>query len=429
MNDDSLSSTSNDQDAEALRHRATSAAPTTHRRARLPPELIDMIIAELCTDSAALASCALVCKSWVPASRHNLFSRITISQTNYSETSQILSSAIALAIKSLTIERITHFGVPHELFGRFSNVTQLTVCDTIVLDANTFSLPAWISLMQNLEMLALENVRIATPGTLRLLLTHSRRLKSLIFREVSFVDPLSDHNLQPLVVGQDTLVPELKLLMVCWSSRLLPWLVAHLRNAALRLTTLDLELEPFPPLNAHSFLESMLEVVGIRLRDFRLRPVLEETGECSSDAIHFHSHSLGAQCLSHPLCPWTARFAQSLGRLRQLESFSFQPYPLRGVNPNTLVMFVLHALRHLKSRHLQELTIVLVSAECNLLDHDIWSELGSILESLPILRALTLRVTKHPKVTAEAAAATEQWISELLPLCTARGILRFVWVD
>jgi hypothetical protein len=90
--------------------------------------------------------------------------------------------------------------------------------------------------------------------------------------------------------------------------------------------------------------------------------------------------------------------------------------------------FVLHALRHLDRRHLQELTIVLVLAKHNLLDHNIWCELGLILESLPILRALTFRVKKDPfaaPVTAEAAAATERWISELLPLCAARGIIRF----
>ena len=92
--------------------------------------------------------------------------------------------------------------------------------------------------------------------------------------------------------------------------------------------------------------------------------------------------------------------------------------------------FVLHALRHLDRRHLQELTIVLVSAEYDVFDHNIWSELGSILESLPILRTLTFRVTNFDPfgapVIAKAAAATERWILELLPLCAARGIIRFV---
>jgi hypothetical protein len=112
-----------------------------------------------------------------------------------------------------------------------------------------------------------------------------------------------------------------------------------------------------------------------------------------------------------------------------LESFSFQPYALWGIDPNIPMEFALHTLRHLNRQHLQELTIVLVSAEYDVFDHNIWSELGSILECLPILRALTFRVTNDPfaaPVIAEAAAATERWILELLPLCAARGIIRFV---
>jgi hypothetical protein len=251
---------------------AAASLQPTHQHVRLPPELIDMIIAELRTDRAALASCALVCKSWLPASRNNLFFHITISPGSYYNASQIPSSAIALATKHLTIEGITHFGDLHQLFGRLS----------------------LISLVQNLEILELERVRIPTPGMLRLLLTHSRRLKSLVFREVSFIDPLGDHVLQPPVVGQDIPMPELKLLAVCESLQLLSWLASFLRNAAPQLTIFNLEVGTWASFHQKHLMESMLEVIGMRLRDFRFSVILEDKRECSSDKSHFHSYSFGA---------------------------------------------------------------------------------------------------------------------------------------
>jgi len=46
---------------------------------KLPPEITDRIIDFLCSDKTALSACSLVCKSWLPASRHYLFERLTLS--------------------------------------------------------------------------------------------------------------------------------------------------------------------------------------------------------------------------------------------------------------------------------------------------------------------------------------------------------------
>ncbi|KAJ7101481.1 hypothetical protein B0H15DRAFT_412768 [Mycena belliarum] len=51
-------------------------------RAQLPRELCDLIVDYAHTERATLATCALVCRAWVPASRFHLFARISLSDTD-----------------------------------------------------------------------------------------------------------------------------------------------------------------------------------------------------------------------------------------------------------------------------------------------------------------------------------------------------------
>ncbi|KAI0704192.1 hypothetical protein C8T65DRAFT_248302 [Cerioporus squamosus] len=57
---------------------------------RVPPELVDQIIAHV-GDGATLLNCCLVCSSWLPASRHCLFHIIRI---NHPDTSNLLVSRV-----------------------------------------------------------------------------------------------------------------------------------------------------------------------------------------------------------------------------------------------------------------------------------------------------------------------------------------------
>jgi hypothetical protein len=71
-------------------HRISVLPETPSRRlvflnamARLPPELTDLIISFLSGDPGALQACSLVCRDWLPASRHHLFARgITLDPRN-----------------------------------------------------------------------------------------------------------------------------------------------------------------------------------------------------------------------------------------------------------------------------------------------------------------------------------------------------------
>jgi hypothetical protein len=49
---------------------------------KLPPEITDRIVDFLHSDSSALSACSLVCKSWLPGSRHHLFKRLVFSPTH-----------------------------------------------------------------------------------------------------------------------------------------------------------------------------------------------------------------------------------------------------------------------------------------------------------------------------------------------------------
>jgi hypothetical protein len=82
---------------------------------------------------------------------------------------------------------------------------------------------------------------------------------------------------------------EIKLLAVC-ESEFSSWLAAYLRNAAPQLTTYDLKVDPLVSFDGERLVESISEVVGMRLQDFRFSLVLEDTCEYP---CHFHSHSLG----------------------------------------------------------------------------------------------------------------------------------------
>jgi hypothetical protein len=125
----------------------------------------------------------------------------------------------------------------------------------------------------------------------------------------------------------------------------------------------------------------------------------------------------------------TAQLPQSFNFLTQLRSFSFDCNSWDG-SPNDGVQFVVRALRHLASPYLWELNITLSSVGCDLLDCDVWCELGSLLEThrfLPALRMVVFRFLKSRQYLApvgpEAATARELWIAERFPMCASRGIL------
>jgi hypothetical protein len=271
---------------ESHRNRDTNyCAKPSHQYARLPPELIDTIIGMLRAEQATLATCALVCRSWLPASRHLLFSHVTISPKKYSEIARLSAATreITLAVKHLTLEVMEDLGDLCKVICRLSNVTQLSIHSSIVTDED-FSQPAWVSLLQDSESLEFTNVEFDTPGTLLSLLFSSPQLRSLHCDYVTFMimeDPDSG-------ALQDVFMPELKLVYVNETNNSLCWIIARLAIAAPQVTTLVLDLDPYSEFDVSW--EPLLKAVGSRLQDLQLSHVPEDIREfCETPVMFAHS--------------------------------------------------------------------------------------------------------------------------------------------
>jgi hypothetical protein len=239
------------------------------RQSRLPPELVDAIIKMLHDDRAALATCALVSRSWVPASRHNLFSELVLTPKNCSdvELPKFLTPRIASAVEHLVLESAQNLSNLPEIIGRLSNVTQLSLHRSIIFPGGGFPSPVILSMLAPLETLQLTHATVGpVPATILSLLHHCPRLRSLSFTAIiSF--HLGDVQ-QTLISQQDILMPELALLRVHGSPGLLAWLMPYWASVVHRLSTLEIDLSDS---DVHViFIRNLLEVAGSSLQVFRL---------------------------------------------------------------------------------------------------------------------------------------------------------------
>jgi hypothetical protein len=174
-----------------------TTTPISHRQARLPPELIDAIIEQLHDDRAALATCALVCRSWVPASRHHLFSDVTIWPATLSNTFTLLSSpscTIPSAVEHLTLSQHNIFRSDvWEVVRKLSRITGLCISH-VVMDVSPP--PTLAPLLCNLEALNLKDVYFHGSGPFHSLSHHCPHLRHLSFSGVRF--HLEKHVLGPV---------------------------------------------------------------------------------------------------------------------------------------------------------------------------------------------------------------------------------------
>jgi hypothetical protein len=162
-------------------------ALASYRQVRLPPEIMDAIIGQLHDDRAALATCALVCRSWVPASRHHLFSKVTIRPGDLSGASDLLSSTsctITSAVEYLTLNQFNLFRSDvWEVVGKLSRITRLRLYDG---GMDVSHPPALAPLLCNLEALDLEDVYFRESSPFHSLLRHCPHLRHLSFSGLRF---------------------------------------------------------------------------------------------------------------------------------------------------------------------------------------------------------------------------------------------------
>jgi hypothetical protein len=263
--------------------------------------------------------------------------------------------------------------------------------------------------MKDLERLVLIRAHFDPPHMFFELLRHCPRLRLHCCHVTSFsaYPDLQRHPNNHDTDDQDVVMSELKALEVVYSPGLLEYIGAHWGNSIPHLTTLKVD-----SMDSENTLERILAAVGSSLQDLRL---FNSTLNICEWLIR----------LSFPWCsPYSlfihfAAFADRIFPfLTQLQSLTVQ---FTWADTFGFVQYMLHALRHLTSPRLQELSIYIGKSPNHL---DVWSELGEHLESsqcLSTLLKLTIRfdIHTHPKVIDMG----QRFFAEIFPLCAKRGIL------
>jgi hypothetical protein len=258
-------------DSDAQNDRSESPTSTIRRRGRLPPELLEVIIELLRPDQVAIAKCALVCKFWVPISRHHLALRFNITMFNRPLTSQLLlsdSCTIASSIQSLVLNDI--FVNSAAIFQKLPNITTLSLRRGKIYD---FPAPGLTPLLPNVETLDFEDVEFVPDMALSRLLRHCPRLRDLTFVSVELAASAGGPSvLQSHRTDRNPLTPELEVLKVYMSPLLFPWILARWQKTAPRLTTLYMGHSSSsseiwsPSSKLEASMLGLLQVVGPSLR-------------------------------------------------------------------------------------------------------------------------------------------------------------------
>jgi hypothetical protein len=246
------------------------------RPTRLPPELIDEIIKLLRShkDRAALGTCALVCRSWVPASRRYLFKHVILHSWDAIHAFKRLCSTMctfASAVRHLDFKsNAVLLYDSFDFVSKFQNVTQLSLRGLLPYFLPSFPPRDLLDLLHRIETLRLDSIAFDRNGVLLLrLLCQCPRLQILSFICVNIWDPRNDADVPGrFSMDQPGLMPVLKVLNVPYSCFIIPWLVTHWRSAFSRLTTLDLDVLSDSGLS--DSVELLLETVGSSLQVLQL---------------------------------------------------------------------------------------------------------------------------------------------------------------
>jgi hypothetical protein len=158
----------------------------------LPPELHDIIIGFLYDDIPTLASCALVCKDWLPSSRCHLFRRLELKPWTARKFLRLLESplhgpAIAPHVRNLYIhEGLTQVDAWfNEGVWRMGILRSVTSLHVDLLDWEVLSVEsrvAFMSFLHNVEELILTDSDFETFDQFTEVVSEPRSLRKLEVR-------------------------------------------------------------------------------------------------------------------------------------------------------------------------------------------------------------------------------------------------------
>jgi hypothetical protein len=156
----------------------------------LPPELLDIIIGFLYDDIPTLASCALVCKDWLPSSRSHLFHTLILNSWNSEKFLPLLKSplhgpAIAPHVRELWIIEDYGYhawfneGLPVMCMGVLRSVTSLHVDQLHWEKLGGESRAALMSFLHSVEELTLMGCKFQTFDQFTEVVSEPRSLRKL----------------------------------------------------------------------------------------------------------------------------------------------------------------------------------------------------------------------------------------------------------
>ncbi|EMD39762.1 hypothetical protein CERSUDRAFT_112043 [Gelatoporia subvermispora B] len=168
--------------------RVPTAAPAMQYR--LPPEIIDEVIDQLCGDSKNLKTCALVCRAWLPRSRRCLYQQVIVGpDTNVIRLQDLLKTNpnIGGYIKQLSI---------HDDCGRPNFQTRIQAVSRHTPNLNELILIRGpyddTRMLQNLTSLRILRLRRCLIRTLGLLRTWFRSIPQVEIIELDEIILLGD---------------------------------------------------------------------------------------------------------------------------------------------------------------------------------------------------------------------------------------------
>jgi hypothetical protein len=395
---------------------------------RLPTELTDTIIDFLHDDEDNLANCSLVCKAWVPATRYHIFENLLLDPWNIESFVDLInhpSNTVAPFIHQLVID--LNKSQYHPVF----NVTLIQLPRFGMLQRLELRRSKWYAIDRN----ARQAIKFAFGGITELALSHNTLwTKTQFFELVSGFPSLQKLSAHDFVwdfgngslwnldqSGKHADVPP-ELHVVDLGNKLngdiLEWLSTQKPTPIIDTLSLGYMWGSLPYIN------EFLKALGAQLQHLVLVSTVDlhvrydtglEPGRGTASFFLLWQYIAVSQILH-------GTTVVILSHNTQLRTLSLRDIHVFGNDDFTLSGFI-DMLPTLKSPHLEE--IILHFSPSGQWDEETmprdlrWKSLDEILTSqtLSSLRIVRVLRTRSPH--------RDDWCKKQLPLCYARGLLRY----
>ena len=242
---------------------------------RLPAELTDRVIDHLHSDKLALATCSLVCKTWLPASRYHFFqTTIRLTKRNIHSLVDLLNSPAStffdhkLNVKIVRTPVSDGFQGANYIFDTLSHHLFRLKIESLSLscmewDISGETLGEIFEYFATIPALSLRDVMFSTPHQFIPFLKSFLSLESLSLHNITFGihDHTTPFTLSPLLRAVDLAINHWQ-----WDSSTISWFLSTVQFPPLEyLSTFYIENDSM------HVVQAVLQSLGPSLHDLRLR--------------------------------------------------------------------------------------------------------------------------------------------------------------